>query len=208
MADDTLQLSPTQIVDERPFTHPTCLDEDRAVLASILECLRGKMHTPAGVPDGPCPMVILENGQDGRRRRVVICDPEQLAADRPITVVGFFGLRRPGVDRTPLDRVDEELIAGFPKYPGVLSYCSFQQASGDWANLVLLRGPADLDHWSTSPRHAFAAKAMAPDYYLYVRLHNACLEGGVLSRSEIVFQRTKYFDFQETPPWRAIRELI
>jgi hypothetical protein len=152
--------------------------------------------------------VLLEKGQDGRRRRIVICSPQGLGADRTITVVGFFGARRPGVDRTPLDLVDEELIAGLPGYPGILGYCSFQQASGNWANLVLLREPADLDHWSTSPRHAFAAKAMAPEYYLNIRLHNASLEGGVLSQSEISFHRTKYYDYQETPPWRAIRQLM
>ena len=206
MADSFVNLEPDQILDERPFTHPAHTSADKSILGSILECLRDKMRSHEELPSEPRPLVLFEKTAENRRRRIVICNPEQLLADRQITIVGFMGVKRPDVDRTPLDLVDEELIAGFPQFPGVLSYCSVQQASGNWANLVLLRDPSDLSHWASGPRHAFAAKAMAPDYYEYIRLHNAVLEGGVLSDSAIVIHQTKYYDYDEVPPWRAVRE--
>jgi hypothetical protein len=207
LSDIAVTLLPTQILDGRSFTHPAHTQTDRAILGSILEILRSKMRLAQTLPAEPRPLVLHEKMDDDRMRRIVICNCDRLLSNERLTLVGFFGVRRDGVDRAPLDAVDEELIAGFGDYPGVLSYCSVQQHSGNWANLVVLADPSDLDHWSTSPRHAFAAKAMAPDYYLHIRLHNAALDGGLLSDNEIVLHRTKYYDFEEIPAWRAVREI-
>jgi hypothetical protein len=200
-------LGQAEVLDERPFTHPSWLDHDHTILETILERLRAEVPALMEMSELPRPLVMFRHEADGRTVRIVIGDLVELTADRPITVVGFFGSKREGIDYAPLDAVDDELIAGLPNYPGVLSYCSQQQPGGNWANLVLLRDPKDMDHWSTSPRHAFVAKAMAPEFYLHIRLHNGGLEGGILSRERIVLHRTKYYDFAEMLPWRAIRDI-
>lgn len=200
-------LGSTELVQGRPFTDPDWAGRDRVVLHFILGRLRDELRDPDQVRNHPRPWVMFRVEPGGRKLRIVIGDAAGLAAELPITVVGFFGTKRQGVDYAPLDAVDDELIAGFPNFPGVLGYCSLQQLTGSWANLVLLRDPRDLEHWATSARHAFAAKAMAPEYYQCIRLHNGVLEGGLLSGKEIVLHRTKYYDFQDTLPWRAVREM-
>jgi hypothetical protein len=205
----TLQsLSAGELLADRPFTDPELSETDRGILTNVLERLRAELGDAEKLRDHPRPLVIFRFEPDGRKVRIVIGDAQGLTAERAIVVVGFLGTKRDGIDCAPLDEMDDELIAGFAGYPGVLSYCSMQQPSGNWANLVLLRDPADMDHWSTSPRHAFAAKAMAPEYYLYIRLHNGWLEGGVLSQNPIVLHKTKYYDFREAIPWRAVRPLV
>ncbi len=157
-----LTLETTHILEDRPFTHPELTLCDREILQGVLDRLRGIVTSPEGLPEQPRPLVMYHRDADGRKHRVVVCDLPELMADRRITVVGFLGARREGKDPAPLDAIDDELIAGFPNYPGVLSYCSSQQPGGNWANLVLLRGSDDLGQWASGPRHAFAAKQMAP----------------------------------------------
>ena len=204
--EDT-RLDPIQFPVDRPFTHPELTLGDRETLQSILNRLRDLVTAPEGVPEQPRPLVLFHRDPDGRKHRVVICDLPALVSDVKITIVGFMGSRCPDVDPSPLDAVDDELIAGFPHYPDVLGYCSSQQPGGNWANLVLLRGPEALGQWAASPRHAFAAKAMAPEFYQYIRLHNGWLDGGILSGNSIELHRTKYYDYQGLLPWRAVRDL-
>jgi hypothetical protein len=207
MEASIFSLGAGQRLADRPFTDPGLSESDRLVLMAILERLRAELRDREALRDHPRPLVLFRFEPDGRKLRIVIGDAAGLAAERPVVIVGFVGTKRPNIDCAPLDVVDDELIAGIPAFPGVLGYCSMQQPSGNWANLVLLREPKDLDHWSTSPRHAFAAKAMAPEYYVHIRLHNGVLEGGVLSQNSIVLHKTKYYDFGDALPWRAVREL-
>jgi hypothetical protein len=202
-----IALESAHVLEDRPFTHPELSLGDREVLQGILEGLKRIVTAPEGLPERPRPLVMHRRDPDGRKHRIVVCDLRALTSGQTLMVVGFLGARCEGKDPAPLDAIDEELIAGFSNYPGILSYCSSQQPGDNWANLVLMRGPEAVGHWASSPRHAFAAKAMAPEYYQYIRLHNGLLEGGLLSGNPIVLHRTKYYDYQGLLPWRAVREL-
>jgi hypothetical protein len=49
---------------------------------------------------------------------------------------------------------------------------------------------------------------MSPGYYTVIRLHNAFLPGGIMSNNKLILIRTKYIDYQEPTPWRAVREFL
>ena len=145
----------------------------------------------------------------GLRLRVVVTQPETLLSAQDLSLVGFFGHRRSVVPAEVIadkDTIDRELIAEFPQYPGVLAYCSMALNDADYGNLVLLAQPASSERWRTSPRHAFASRVIAPQYYATVRLQTGMLPGGLFSGQAPVLLRTKYYDFRDDWHWSAVRE--
>ena len=150
----------------------------------------------------------MARGNDGDKGvRVVVCNRPALLEDKPRLVVGFFGHRRPDLDTTILNAVDDDLIHEFPLHTGLLSYSSFELDDGNYVNVVLLQGPAAKDHWRTSPRHAYAVRELAPDFYACIRLQNAILPKGLSSPEEMQLVATKYYDYQQEQPWLALRAL-
>jgi hypothetical protein len=55
-------------------------------------------------------------------------------------------------------------------------------------------------------------RAVLPDvglsatHYHSIRLHHALAQGGLLRSGPIHIIRTRYLDFADDPPWRAVRE--
>jgi len=204
--DEYLRLDPTGPAIGRPFSDPAHTATDLAAVRAMAARLRTLLAVPAALPDAPRPLIVEGREADGRQHRVVLSDVRRLAADRDLAFVGFFALKRAGLDHAALTRTDDELIAEFPAHPGILSYSSLEYADGNWGNLILVDPPEAREHWRTSPKHAWAASELAPRHYTVVRLHTGRLPGGLGSGREPVLARTRYYDFQAPVPWRAERE--
>jgi hypothetical protein len=204
-----VELGPADIDENRPFANVEHNSQDVAALTAMANRLRALLvdgEEPA--PLAPCLPYELKSPTGGRLR-VVVTQPETLRAGRDLPLVGFFGHRRPVVPPAidvDKDTIDTELIAEFPDYPGVLSYCSMALNEADFGNLVVLAGPDSSDHWLTSARHAYAARVIAPKYYSTIRLHNGVLPGGLPSGQAPVLVRTKYYDYRNEWAWSAVRE--
>ena len=205
--DEYVSLKPSEIPQGRAFTDPRHSAEDLAALRVMAARVRGLATDPSALPDGPRPLVVEALEVSGRRHRVVLCDAGRLRAARDLAFVGFFALKRPDVDPSPLTVMDDELIREFPRHPGILSYSSLELHDGNWANLILVDPPEAKDHWRESARHAYAAQELAPRHYAAVRLHNGVFPGGLLSGRDAVLVRTKYYDFRGAAPWQAERAL-
>jgi hypothetical protein len=207
MSSKYVRLSRTEIVPGRPFTNPAGSREDIGTLQDMAEKLRQLLGRPETIPAQPRPFVLYLSEAGGRRHRIALSKPEALLTGNDLTVVGFCGRKWPGADRAPLDAVDAELITEFSQHPHLLSYSSLELGNGNWCNLVLFSHPRGLLHWATSARHAYAVRELSPAYYMVIRLHNAILPGGLMSGKPLILLRTKYYDYQDKPPWLAVREL-
>ncbi len=202
-----VRLGASDILGDRPFTHPNRTVEDLLAIHAMLSRLRGLVTEPPGLPAEPRPLIVNEPEGDGRQHRVVICNDRMLQTQPELTLVGFVATKRLGLDSAPLTTTDDELVLEFPRHPGILSYSSLEFPDGNWANLIVVHPPEAKDHWRTSEKHTYAVQQLAPTYYAVVRLHNLRLPGGLLAGGDPVLIRTKYYDFQGAEPWRAEREL-
>ena len=166
-----LTLGPADRDESRPFAQVEHNAGDTAVLALMAGRLRQFLLDHASVtPYQPYEL----HSAEGRRLRLVVNQPQALRLAGTLPLVGFFGQRRPVVAAEVLadkDAIDLELIAEFPQHPGVLAYCSMALNEADYGNLVLMAQPETNAQWSTSARHAFASRVIAPQYYATVRLH-------------------------------------
>jgi len=151
-----------------------------------------------------CP-VTLEAGDETYPHRVILCDAAALGEAPMPSFVGFFGVKRPGLDHARLTEVDDQLATELTQHPGILSYSSIALDDGNWGNLIILRASDDGERWREGERHAWAARELAPAHYSSVRLHNGQFAGGLLAGREPVLLRTRYWDYEESPAWRAER---
>ena len=200
-----IQLQPTEIWPGRLFTNPEAGAYDLTVLQYMAETLCRVVVQTQNIPSQPRPYILFLEETGGRFHRICLSQPAHLLASRNLTVVGFCGKKRPGVDRNPIDAIDDQLIEEMPEHRHLLSYSTLQLESYNTVNLVLFSQTHGPDHWSASKQHALAV-GMSSEYYTVVRLHNAILPGGLLSDNRLLLLRTKYYDFQSEPVWRAIRE--
>lgn len=204
---DFTRLGWSDVLPDRPFTNPDQNTEDLLHLQYMVGRLRQLLSQPELIPAQPRPYVLFLEESGGRRHRIALTRPEELFILTELAVVGFCGTRWPEADRNPLDAVDAELLNEFMEHPHLLSYSSLEVEDGNWRNLVLFSHPQGIGHWAISMRHVYAAQELSPGYYRHIRLHNGLLPGGLLSGSEIVLTRTKYYDYQDQPLWWAVREL-
>ena len=205
MPHNGTRLGPTDIVAGRLFTNPEGSSFDLSILQYMAESLCRIMMQPETIPDHPRPYIMFLDEIGGRFQRMVISKPEQLLEPIDLNVVGFCGKKRPGVDRGPLDAVDDQLIQEISEHRCLLSYSTLQLESRNTVNLVLFNRSQGVSEWGDSEAHKVAA-GMSPEYYSVIRLHNAVLPGGLISDNKLVLLRTKYYDFQDDTIWRAVRE--
>jgi hypothetical protein len=204
--DHCVRLTPQETVAARGFTDPARTAPDLGAVRVMLEEVRRRTAAAPTLPPGS-PLPAFEGREaDGRAHRVIVCDARRLRDGRDVAWVGFFAVKRPGVDAAPLTTRDDELIQEFPSHPGVLSYSSLELADGDWGNLILLDGDAAREQWGAGERHAHAAQELAPRHYTDVRLHQGVLPGGIRSGRDLVLRRTRYLDYRGGVTWRAERE--
>lgn len=207
MRSSFVQLGPTEVINDRPFTNPKNSAADLAHLQYIVDQVRHLLLSQLSILKAQAfPVVKYLTEAEGRYFRVTIAQLQVLLGDQDFYAVGFCGLKRPKSDRKPVDSIDEELIGEFPEHPDLVCYCTLEVEPGYSCNLVLFKDPAGLMHWSRSEKHARAVE-LSPEYYLSIRLHNALLPGGLMSGQSLVLMRTKYFDFQGETTWWGLREL-
>ena len=199
--DEYVRLEPGERVPDRPFTDPAHTAADLGAIGIMAGRLRALVDEPWR------PGLLESREPNGRQHRVVLGAGDRLGVGRDLGFVGFFAVKRVGMDHAPLTRTDDELIDELPGHPGILSYSSLELADGNWGNLIVLDPPEAGEHWRTSPRHAWAASELAPRHYTVVRLHNGRFPGGLRSGRDPVLARTRYHDFQGGTPWRAERAL-
>jgi len=204
--DEPIRLGASDVPEGRPFAHPDRTADDLVSILGMARTLRRILAWPSTSPAHPSPYT-LEVGNEVAPHRVIICDDAALRTESAPPFVGFFALKRPGLDNAPLTEVDDQLVLEFPRHPGILSYSSIALPDGNWGNLIVLRSVADGERWREGERHAWAARELAPAHYSSVRLHSGRFPGGLLSGLEPVLLRTRYFDYRVSSPWRAERVL-
>ena len=196
--NNTIHLSTTELLPNRPFTHTRNTELDLSDLERIRTMLREALQMPNTADE-----------ISGDAYRFVILNREALLTAQPITVVGFCANRRGYLSPALLEEmnvVDGDLMRELAQHPDMLTYSSIQLPDGNWKNLVLLRSEAGVGHWRNSHRHVYAANMLSPHYYANVRLHNGVLPQGLASPN-IILASTKYYDFESDPIWRAIRAI-
>jgi len=155
------------------------------------------------------PHIVLFNrpGDEHWFHRIVIAQPEMLKAERPLTIVGFFGQKMPDADRSVAHTFDRMLVEEFSDHKGLLSYSSMALEGDSYANLVVFIDAAARDHWSTSKAHVQAVQELSPKYYRSVRIYNGRLPNNIFHHHALTLIRAKYYDYQCQPLWRAQREI-
>ena len=205
-------LTPIEIIEERPFTHPRHTANDLLALRYMIDqlCLLLE-QTERYMLQSP-PVTLYQAEGNGRQHRFVIAQPQQLQMpNRPLTVVGFFGQKRQQMKTSliPLmEAMDKTLREEFPSHPDLYSYSTLELANGDCCNLVLFAHDEAISHWGYGPAHAKAAFEISPDYYDSIRLYNGRLPLGLMVSNLLHLSRIKYYDYNETPLWRGVREIV
>jgi hypothetical protein len=197
-------LDPDEIVQGRAFCNPTASVND----VKTLEYMISRLHS-----------IIIRNKKSNRTHpqylhlrdvdkavhRVVVPDWRVLQQSKNIVAVGFFGQTRPDVDHAPIMDLENELIDQLPGTSGLLTYYNLFRPQYGYGNLVLFQSETAKDGWRDNKRHTLAVE-LTPKHYFSVRLHNGLIRQGITDDSKFILVRTKYYDFESRPTWRAIRE--
>lgn len=206
-------LAATDLLPDRPFTHPHYIADDGEALRYMARTLLETARRPERYVGQPLPVVYFYREPNGRYHRQVLVRPEQLE-DENLAIVGFFGWRRPDADRGPIERMDTEMLKELSQQEGLLAYCSLALQTGDashstvnFGNLVVFAGPDAKARWHASERHRYAASVLAPDYYASVRIYNGLLPHGLSRPESLELYLVKYFDYASKPAWLGQRLL-
>ena len=202
------QLAPQEFVAQRPFTHPDHAIADHAVLRCMIAELRRHLHV---AQPGRSTFHFIPQ-EEGWQRRLVYNRPDFSWQTTKLTVVGFFGSKRPVVApemNTAIFEVGRELMALIASFPQVIAYSTRLLACElNYANLVLLDCPESIDKWRDQAIHLRAAIDLSPDYYQTVRIYRGELPvAGFYNPELLVLKSCKYWDFRSNPLWCAQRQI-
>lgn len=206
-AGDPTRLGPNDDAPGHPIADTSHYEADIALLNYLLQDLRALTRRATRGELTLTPQQVITWDVHGLARRTVVCDPDGLRNDADVQIVGFFGDRREAADKPTIEASEIELIGEFPNYPGIVSYSSVELVDGYWANLVVHRSPDDREAWRGSAAHVDAVDRVAPIAYHGVRIHNGCIPHGVPGHRTVVIESTKYWDYDVSPTWHAIRIL-
>jgi hypothetical protein len=198
-------LGPAEILEERPFTHPSHTEREAGLMQDALRELRSRAK--AWVHGGARRAVLVREQDDrGHRHLIVVPDTRNLLESNGLTAIGFFGNPRPGVDHGLLFQLEDELVAGMGAYAdaGLLAYYDVELPKSHYGNLVLFSTPNVPPEWVADKVHRRAVE-VSPRHYHDVRLHKGSVQGRLLDDGELTIERTKYFDFQDAAGWQAVR---
>lgn len=187
----------------RPFTDPERTLADVAVMDRMLRRLRREARS---WPSWRTSVELLEHTRAGCRHWLVVPDAPALGGAEDVTVVGFFGDQRPGMDHSAIYQLEADVVARLGRYApvGLLGYYDAEIAPALHGNLVLFATSEVPPEWHRDRVHA-AAVAITPRHYSVVRLHRGVIRGALLGRGHLVIQRTRYFDFGQQPAWQGLR---
>jgi hypothetical protein len=196
-------LTAGELLPGRPFTDPEHTMADARVMARMLQRLRAEAQS---WPEGRTSVELLRYTRAGCRHWLVVPDAPALRGAREVTAVGFFGDLRPGMNHSAIYDLEAEVVARLGRYApaGLLGYYDAEIAPALHGNLVLFRTREVPGEWHGDVVHARAV-ALAPRHYRCARLHRGIIRGALLGRGDLVIQRTRYFDFERQPTWRALR---
>ena len=203
---ENVMLGVDELVETRPFTHPTHSKADLDRLRAMVHQLVDTYDDPVVCDFAPGKKPICKSDPQGRHFRIYYIQPQRLFRWKPITVVGFFGHKRPDADIRPLIKADKMFEEYFPEHPGLLSLSTVRLPAGDFANLVLFTDPESKDAWNTSQPHYDTVSEISPPYYESIRLNNGILPDGVDFPDELRLTQVRYLDYSTNPPWRAVRD--
>ena len=234
----TVQLAPTAVIHDRPFTDLRHTQLDLQALRFMISCTCLALETPLaldgaglgsestsspsgegqgrgsapsplgrGLGRGHSPIIIHQPDPDHWTQRLILTQPQRLRDQRPLTVVGFFGLKNTGANVALAQELDRELIPELTTHAELLAYVSVCLPTGNFGNLVLFASPEGKDAWGLSAKHSAAVRLLTPDYYAAVRLYNGHLPGGVAACETLRLHLVKYYDYTSRPLWRAVRPL-
>lgn len=202
-----LQLAPDESPPDQEFAATKLYQYDRPLLNYLLQDLRSLLRSFARDGLDITPHQNFTWTVHDLNRRTIVCDPERLLTSMDVKVVGFFGDRRANADMCAVDRIENLLHEEFRSYPGILSYSSAELMDDQWVDLVVHRVPSDRDDWRTSKVHVHAVDQLAPDMYHSVRIHNGNILGGPIGSEPVVIESTKYWNYDCSPVWHAMRLL-
>ncbi len=193
-------------VETHPFTDPDHSREDLARMRAMAHQLVDTYDDPVVCDFVPGKRAICQSDPQGRHFRIYYIQPHLLFTQKDLTVVGFFGHKRPGADVKPLIQADKKFEAEFHHNPGLLSLSTVRLPDGNFGNLVLFTDPESRDNWNNMPLHRDLVAKISPPYYSYIRLNNAVLPDGLDSPDDMRLVRVRYLDFEGKQPWHAVRE--
>ena len=153
-------------------------------------------------------LYYLEEGHK-YTHRIAIYSPQELLLNNKLDFVGFISRKlQPGDSQVieEIRTVDKKLIVELINTPGLMSYSSLELRDGRWCNLVLFSVAETKMHIGNSELHAYAAYQLSPRYYDWIRLYNGIMPGGV-ARNEMLFQKTKFYQFHGPHEKPKLREL-
>ena len=134
---------------------------------------------------------------DGTAHWLCVPDPCALEAARSVAAVGFFG-REGCIDDRPILEREHAIVASAAAFDGLLTYYNLRFADARYGNLVLFSS-ADAKAHVTSDVST-ARRGPHPQHYHSLRLHHAELRDGVLGPGELELLRTRYLNFEASPP--------
>jgi hypothetical protein len=198
---------PEKLIQGRPFTDPKHSLEDQARLRFMAHQLVDTYDDPVVCDFTPRKRAVCQSDPQGRHFRIYYIQPKLLFTLKMITVVGFFGQKRPGADVRHLLQADKKFEAEFSHHPGLLSLSTVRLRDGDFANLVLFTDPEARDKWNYTPLHRDLVAKISPPYYQSIRLNNGTLPDGLAAPDNLVLEKVRYLDYHTDPLWRGVRDL-
>ena len=203
-----IHLNPADVLAERPFTDLRHTQPDLQTLRFMTTCAWMALELPPDeTADATRPFILHQPAPDNWTHRLIITQPERLRSHKPLTVVGFFGLKNARANVALAQELDRQLLPELTTHAELLAYVSVCLPSGNFANLVLFASAEGKDAWVQSERHSLAVRVLTPDYYAAVRLYNGELPGGIAASETLRLNLVKYYDYGSRPLWRAVRPL-
>ncbi len=202
-----IMLAPGERVPDRPFTDPSNSKEDLERMRFMARQLVDTYDDPIVCDFVPGKGALCKSDPQGRHFRIYYIQPELLFKLKNLTVVGFFGRKRPDADIRPLLRADKRFELEYQNHPGLLSLSTVRLPNGDFGNLVLFTDDEAKDGWNQSPIHRDTVSEISPPYYRSIRLNNAILPEGLAAPDNLRLNAVKYLDYSTDPAWRAFRTL-
>lgn len=175
-----------------PFTALEQTDADLAALARMRAAVARRLASGAAAGAWT---------EDGEAHLLVAPRPETLGL--PAVAVGFFSRAR-DVDHGPILQLEYALLDRVDEVDGFVSYHNVRFADGRWGNLVTFDDTAAPARVRDHPIHR-EALALTAAHYRSVRLHRLWLVDGAAGSADPELRETLLLDFDESPPWRAVR---
>jgi hypothetical protein len=140
-----IALTINERIEERPFTDPDHSRQDLETMRYMARQLVDTYDDPVLCDFVPGKGAICKSEPSGRYFRIYYIQPRLLFNLKDLTVVGFFGQKRPHADIQPLIRADKRFEEQFHHHPGLLSLSTVRLPDGDFGNLVLFTDPEAKD---------------------------------------------------------------